>query len=722
MSTSDQTSHALRSGKRKSSHIIHTYKTGDCVEITHRRVAIIKYIGKLKDVRGIWYGIEFIDGSVGSHNGSYKGIFYFKGTDKRCEFIQKGDIRRKLKSKSNSTRNIHSIQSSNNNLMNMLPVQPQLPLNQIVEEKQNRDVPMNITLKLRCMCFADPIPLELKVNINQQTMRHLKKQIITQCDTNTNLPLFKTIIENKLYSSSVDLYQLTMNKSSSSQNKGVRINNLNVKPGNMAYCILKKQPQLFTKLTLNNNDENTDNVPLKYFKSIKDGVSLFVLFKFEVNVNIIFQKTLFAKKIDNYSGFEEKTDNDDEDGVKLKRTSSDSNKYHHQYTFKASISDKFDKLYLKIMEATGLENINSIKLLSNNFIYNKSMMIEKFVYNEMNDSQDDNGLYLYFIHLHQRNTNHVGHHVSRSRNYSLLSNYSTYSTFSHHQLSTRDIAGGNNNSNNISGSGFSMHHSGGHSGLQMSGLHSSQSSRGSMSNSRRYTKVLLNFVSAKKSESYTILDENITIKQLRNAICYKYKIECDRIKLNNDILNDNKFIKDYKIQMNDILHIFDESNITIKISQSALSGVDSKNKLFEIKINKKLSIKHIKFEISKILRYPMMSQTLIMKEILKDNEEIDKCGIKNGDTIRLVYNFGKRVKKLPNQKIKIPIITFNTNKKFEIIVSKNIFIYEIMQIIQREKGIDINKQQLLFHGIILDREQRLNYYNITHEMHLYINK
>ncbi len=76
--------------------------------------------------------------------------------------------------------------------------------------------------------------------------------------------------------------------------KQTRLNNLNVKPGNMAYCILKKNSQLFTKISLVSNNNNLDdNVPLKYYKTLKKNTHLFVLFNFTVNIRIIFQKTLF---------------------------------------------------------------------------------------------------------------------------------------------------------------------------------------------------------------------------------------------------------------------------------------------------------------------------------------------------------------------------------------------------------------------------------------------
>ena len=76
------------------------------MEVSKSRSAVIRYIGPLRSSRGVWFGIEFVDGSVGSHNGVYKNVFYFKGAEMRCEFVHRGDIRRKLTFRSNSTRDI----------------------------------------------------------------------------------------------------------------------------------------------------------------------------------------------------------------------------------------------------------------------------------------------------------------------------------------------------------------------------------------------------------------------------------------------------------------------------------------------------------------------------------------------------------------------------------------------------------------------------------------
>ena len=118
----------------------------------------------------------------------------------------------------------------------------------------------------------------------------------------------------------------------------------------------------------------------------------------------------------------------------------------------------------------------------------------------------------------------------------------------------------------------------------------------------------------------------------------------------------------------------------------------------------------------------MSSQTLIMKEVLRDSQCISECGLKNGDTVRLVYNFGKRVKKLPNQRLKVPVATFDGDDRFDLIVDRDIFIEDLMELIETEKGIEAAKQSLLFHGMPLRRDERLSAFNVTHELHLQIAK
>ncbi len=90
--------------------------------------------------------------------------------------------------------------------------------------------------------------------------------------------------------------------------------------------------------------------------------------------------------------------------------------------------------------------------------------------------------------------------------------------------------------------------------------------------------------------------------------------------------------------------------------------------------------------------------------------------------MRLVYNFGKRVKKLPNQRLKVPIATFDGDDRFDLIVDRHIRIEDLMLIVEAQKGIDAAKQSLFFHGMPLDRHERLSAFNVTHELHLQIAK
>ena len=44
---------------------------------------------------GTWYGIEYVDGSLGRHNGTIHGNTYFHGMDRRCDMIRADKIRSK---------------------------------------------------------------------------------------------------------------------------------------------------------------------------------------------------------------------------------------------------------------------------------------------------------------------------------------------------------------------------------------------------------------------------------------------------------------------------------------------------------------------------------------------------------------------------------------------------------------------------------------------------
>ncbi len=112
--------------------------------------------------------------------------------------------------------------------------------------------------------------------------------------------------------------------------------------------------------------------------------------------------------------------------------------------------------------------------------------------------------YKKYKHNQQRMNNNNNNNNNKIRNgYHHLS---TYSTFTHYAAT--------------SGTGTGI-------GTR-SGIHSNHSSVSSI----HQLPMLRQYGSKQKvlTKIYTIIDDNITIKQLRQSICYKYKIECDRIK------------------------------------------------------------------------------------------------------------------------------------------------------------------------------------------------
>eukprot|EP01083_Nonionella_stella_P113194 333562_1 len=71
------------------------YVPGDFIYDTKGQKAEIKYVGQCHKGSGTWFGIEFVDGSLGKHNGTINAKTYFKGAPRRCDMIRLDKIRRK---------------------------------------------------------------------------------------------------------------------------------------------------------------------------------------------------------------------------------------------------------------------------------------------------------------------------------------------------------------------------------------------------------------------------------------------------------------------------------------------------------------------------------------------------------------------------------------------------------------------------------------------------
>lgn len=57
----------------------------DRVRLTDGREGIVCYIGKVHTYKGVWYGIDLIDGSIGKHNGTIDGQTYFESKQNNDE-------------------------------------------------------------------------------------------------------------------------------------------------------------------------------------------------------------------------------------------------------------------------------------------------------------------------------------------------------------------------------------------------------------------------------------------------------------------------------------------------------------------------------------------------------------------------------------------------------------------------------------------------------------
>eukprot|EP01083_Nonionella_stella_P194352 716866_1 len=82
----------------------------DKVTLRKKREGLIHYIGKVKDCKGIWFGIEITNTHIGKHNGTKDGIQYFKCKSHKGIFVQSKDIlRKKIDSISKSKSNTKSM-------------------------------------------------------------------------------------------------------------------------------------------------------------------------------------------------------------------------------------------------------------------------------------------------------------------------------------------------------------------------------------------------------------------------------------------------------------------------------------------------------------------------------------------------------------------------------------------------------------------------------------
>merc|ERR1712048_398418 len=73
------------------------FALGDCVETWRGEKCIIRYIGNVDHFATEMYGIEYVDGTLGQHDGEYRGKQYFVGKPNRCSFIKYSKIRGKTR-------------------------------------------------------------------------------------------------------------------------------------------------------------------------------------------------------------------------------------------------------------------------------------------------------------------------------------------------------------------------------------------------------------------------------------------------------------------------------------------------------------------------------------------------------------------------------------------------------------------------------------------------
>ena len=72
------------------------YMLHDKVKMRNKREGVIKYIGKVKDQKGIFFGIELTNSTIGRHNGTQDNVEYYKCRPHKGIFVETKQIIRKI--------------------------------------------------------------------------------------------------------------------------------------------------------------------------------------------------------------------------------------------------------------------------------------------------------------------------------------------------------------------------------------------------------------------------------------------------------------------------------------------------------------------------------------------------------------------------------------------------------------------------------------------------
>lgn len=73
-----------------------TYNLNDCVLLKTRKKGIIRYIGKIKSKKSIYYGIELMK-AEGNNNGTFKSNKYFKCEPQHGIFVKQNQIMKPIR-------------------------------------------------------------------------------------------------------------------------------------------------------------------------------------------------------------------------------------------------------------------------------------------------------------------------------------------------------------------------------------------------------------------------------------------------------------------------------------------------------------------------------------------------------------------------------------------------------------------------------------------------
>jgi ubiquitin C len=201
------------------------------------------------------------------------------------------------------------------------------------------------------------------------------------------------------------------------------------------------------------------------------------------------------------------------------------------------------------------------------------------------------------------------------------------------------------------------------------------------------------------------------LKRLKSAIKEKVNIplEQQRLVYNGMLLQDDeKLLQEYNIEQNSVINLVNSSAGNQDTATPGVKKVTIQflmpGQNFILNIEDSETIQDVKVKIQNLKNIPHEKQCLIYKGIkLSNDKKVSECTIQNDSTINLVVlnieTFDIQIKLLNDE-----TVTFQ--------YAASVTIKEVKMKILEIKDIPIDKQNLIFGGVILDDTRSIEFYNL----------